>query len=158
MSARTVSLILVAAGALLTGSLFSLKKAGNRAGAVKCASNLREIQAAWRKGDGFDESLKGRLLVCPRWIGEVEPIVDGRRPALHDFPLSYEWVPWKLPVSTQARALLAFDQKANHSGGRNVVFTDGSVEFLEEAEFQKRLEAERQRFGDGPRVPEGKHP
>jgi len=137
-----------AGGAPSAWLVTSLKQAGDRAEAVHCVSNLRGIHGAWLKlGAGVEEGLKGKLLICPNGPPEPQVIVEGQPPS-EELPSSYELVPWKLPSSALADAILAFDRGLYHSGGRHFVFTDGSVQWLEEAEFQKRLEADRRRLGE----------
>lgn len=158
MRTRTVIILLAAGGALAAWLVTSPKQAGDRADAVLCVSNLREIYGAWLKlGAGVEEGLKGKLLICPNGPPEPQEIVEGQ-PPFEDFPSSYELVPWKLPSSARVDAILAFDRGLYHCAGRHVVFTDGSVRWLEEEEFQTRLEADRRRLGEVPPGEKEKRP
>jgi hypothetical protein len=136
---------------------------------TRCQSHLREInylgrmyvemghhdRYPWSEKGGIEslqviadenEGLRPDLFICPASpYVPSEPGADGkfRLDAEHS---SYEMVPWRLSPGDPEDALVAFDREPWHAGGRDVVFLDNSAEFLTEAEFGKKLEADRKRF------------
>ncbi len=161
-----VAVVGVAAGVAVP-SLMSAREAAND---VVCANNLREIYklgviyadssgarffpfspegslSAFRILANARESVSPRLFVCPRSFGSEEPAeVDGEgRFHLEAANCSYELSSRKLAPSDPGNIMLAFDRSPCHKGRRNVVFLDGSVQLVDEAEFQVKLQAERDR-------------
>jgi hypothetical protein len=97
----------------------------------------------------FHEGIRPELFVCRGSREEpAQPGPDGKF-TLDDANCSYEMVPWRVSPADPADTILAFDRSTAHHGGegRNVVHLDGSVEWLVEANFQSRLEKDRQRYG-----------
>jgi prepilin-type processing-associated H-X9-DG protein len=164
-SSNAASLGAAAVAAVAGATVVSLQRAQRSAYKVKCMSNLRGLHGfAYGMSldhgffpydaDGSLASLQsmvddapGELLpdyfICPE--GDETPAeTDDGEFVLDEETCSYETVPWKL--RNTAKAMLFFDRQPYHGGGRNVVFTDGSVLWLSEEEFQERLEEERERF------------
>src|SRR5262249_28471937 len=68
---------------------------------------------------------------------------------------AYELPPWRLEPKDSPDAILVFDHAPDHNGLRNVAQLGGRVQLLTEARFQKKLEADRKRFGA--RAPAGEN-
>lgn len=58
---------------------------------------------------------------------------------------SYLYVPG-LSVAHEPTAIVMFERKGNHAGGRNVLFGDGHVEWMSEEAFQRRWAEQRQKY------------
>ena len=67
--------------------------------------------------------------------------------SIEDHNCSYTWVPWRLSL-VDGVSLLLFDRAPHHKGGRNVAYTDGSIQFLSEEEFQTLYAEQKKRFED----------
>lgn len=93
------------------------------------------------------EGLRPELFVC-RASGIEPAMADEKgRFRLDAGHCSYEMVPWKLSLKDPPDAIFAYDRTPHAGRIRNVVFLDGSMEALDEAEFRKRFEADRARLG-----------
>ncbi len=162
-----VAVVSVAAGVAVP----SLMSARARAEDVSCMSNLREIQklamiTADMSGSAFypysekgsidafmmlvksHEGLPPGVFRClaARDMYEAANVDADGKFELSEKTCSYELVPWKVGLGGPIDALLAFDRTPCHRGSRNVIFAGGNVEEMDEAEFQKKLVAERERF------------
>jgi len=161
-------LVAVAAGSMVAGFLVpTLLKGREAAYDVQCMNNLKTLYGyaipySDKSGKGaFPYSPEGPLAALQALIdsdpeigpdafvctqgGEAKPRLEDGKVVLTDETCSYELVPWKLK-NTAAEAILFYDKTPCHHGKRNVLFVDGSVQALEENEFQSRLEKDRQRF------------
>jgi hypothetical protein len=161
----------VAAGAGVVAAIVMpvIVKARGQADAVKCQSNLREIQklaflyadsagnrflphspgggvAALQVLVDFHRGLDPGIFVCPRSEQEP-PSREGEKLKIDPSHSSYEMVSWKLSPSDPPYCILAFDRSPCHGGKRNVVYLDSSVDSLSEGEFQSKLSEQRERFG-----------
>ncbi len=84
----------------------------------------------------YSEGLKPALFVCPSWrLGEAE-VVDGRF-TLEDSTCSYTWPKMRISNSDPADSPISSDKyvfseedRNGHQRGRNVVFLDNSVEWI----------------------------
>jgi prepilin-type processing-associated H-X9-DG protein len=126
---------------------------------TSCAQNLREIQ---RLGmlyaemnhlfpcsetggiatlqvllDTANQEVSPARFICPASRLEPAMMDAGGKFRLDRDHCSYEMVPWKVFPSDAVDSLLAFDRTPCHSEGRNVVFLDGTLEFLQEAKFHE---------------------
>lgn len=132
---------------------------------VQCANNLKQLyMAALIYSDemgtrAFPYSPKGSLaslqilidsepgglrpevFVCPEGM-ESPAYVQGGTWTLQEDNCSYEIVSRKTKNTAPDRMLM-YDKRPHHKGGRNVIFTDGRIRFLQEDEFQKRWAKER---------------
>ncbi len=95
--------------------------------------------------DAFPDDVRPEDFVCPSGKESPASRVDGRL-SLTTESCSYEAVPWKLTLWEDA--ILYFDKKPYHGRGRGrrVVLASGTVLFVDEDTFQKRIEDERERF------------
>ncbi|MBI4605621.1 MAG: hypothetical protein HY721_26955, partial [Planctomycetes bacterium] len=163
-----VALAAVGAGAMMAGFLVpTLARGRGEALAVQCMNNLKQLYTfslAYSEdagGDAFpyspegsvaalrlliehdeDHQLPAKLFVCPEG-GHEAPAVEEGKVALTEETSSYEVVPWRLR-STTANAIFMYDKGPHHRGRRNVLFSDGSIQVLEEGEFQERLAREKE--------------
>jgi prepilin-type processing-associated H-X9-DG protein len=125
-----------------------------------CAQNLLQIgvrllmwskdhdgQLPTRLSDVFGESLKteGGLLVCPAAQPQVVP---------GGFSPSYGYVvaPGRRLFDAKPPLMLVFDGEPVHQGGRNVLFTDGDVQYIADDIFQKKLTEQLATLGEGAKV------
>ncbi len=87
------------------------------------------------------------VFICPGSDAEAPPATDvNGELVLTPENCSYETVPWKLRT-TERNAIWLYDKAQHHTRGRNVASTDGSVRFMDEETFQKRMSEDRKRFG-----------
>lgn len=162
-------LVGVAAAGIAAGFMMpSLSSGREEAYKVQCANNLKTLytfgmmygdrhQRAFPhspKGsvesfqlliDYFPDDFVSRIFICSGGEESEAAFVNGKV-ALSPESCSYEMVSWQLKV-TAREAIFIYDKAPHHGDGRNVVFTDGSVRFVDESEFQRCLEADRERFG-----------
>jgi prepilin-type processing-associated H-X9-DG protein len=124
---------------LFMASMQYSDKSGTRAHPNSPEGSLASLQIL---ADSDPESLPPQLFVCPESTEMPGALVDGKL-RLTEETCSYEMVPWK--VRNTAMGILLYDKSPCHAGGRNVVFSDGHVEYLKEADFQERLAQERAR-------------
>jgi hypothetical protein len=100
-----------------------------------------------------NQGLHPELFIClASGMNPAQPS-DGGRFQLDDRTCSFETVPWPIPVDSPVKSLLAFDRAPYHSGWRNVVFSDGATEAIEEKRFQQVLALEKQEFSRPVEVP-----
>jgi hypothetical protein len=168
-----------AAAAVVAGlTVPALMRGRAEALTVQCTNNLKQVHVVaalfaekkghWPYAEGdasktFNQlleteagaDLQPRVCMCPlsEAGGDPEYLPDARgaKFRLEAGSSSYEFVPWKIPVSTDRRAILVYDSEPRHHGQRVVGFTDGSVQVLDEAEFQEVLQGDREHFGKGTR-------
>jgi len=158
LGAISCILLPVAAGFLVP----TLMRGRGEAYKIQCASNLlhlfpRAISYSSRKGEGYfphspagsiaslqtmldadPEGMSPRMFLCPD--GDELPAqqaADGRF-RLSEETCSYEMTPRKIR-NTDAHRILLFDKAPRHRGGRNVLFSDGSMRWVAEPEFQRLL-------------------
>jgi hypothetical protein len=161
---------IVAAGAVGAGVLVpALLRGRGEANKHVCASNLWLLSAACMRysieaGKGFfphssegslaalraliefdSEGMNPRLFVCPE--GDEDPAEAGADGRFHldDGTCSYEIVPWRLRNTAQG-AILLYDRRPCHGGGRNVLLSGGGVEFMSEADFQAAFARDRETY------------
>ena len=110
------------------------------------------VSAFQSLADSLPEDFRPESFLCPSQDNPPGTVLDGRL-VLTEASCSYRMVPWKLkPMprwelkSDDANAMVFFDAKPCHRGGRLVVLLDGTVSRMDEDEFQARLEEERVRF------------
>jgi hypothetical protein len=170
LSILLVPVISVVAGFLVPTMM--MRSGPSRANVVRCQSNLREIQKLgmlfadtgnnrfypWSEKGGIaslqvlvdsTEGLRPGMFICP--ASRQEPLeVEGRKFQLDPEHSSYEMVPWRLSPSDPPDSIVVFDRQPWHHSqgqrGRNMVFIDNSVEFVDEVQFQKAYEKDRKRF------------
>ena len=160
----------IAAGVAMP--VFVAAPASQRATLPTCMSKLREIQKLgsmyadsegtqcypYSKDGGIaalqvlveaNDGLEPSLFICP---------VSGLQPATADavgkFKLdaahcSYEMFDVKVRPSDRANTIIVYDRTPCHDGKRCVVYIDSSVEVMDEAAFQKKLEEQRKRHSKG---------
>jgi prepilin-type processing-associated H-X9-DG protein len=116
-------------------------KSGTRAYPFSEEGSLASLQLLI---DFDPEGLEPRVFVC-RAHGGREPVKEGGKVVLSPDTTSYEVVPWKLR-NTALNAIWMYDREPAHNGGRNVLFSDGSVQWMSEGEFQRGLAENRERF------------
>lgn len=163
--------VLVATGvvSVVAGALVpALLRGRSAAQHVVCSSNLRQLYMfamaysdedpahtfPWSPegslaslqllADSMPSPVRPELFICPQ-DGTAPPSVVDEKVLLEEGGTSYEIVPWRLK-NTAASAILLHDNAPRHDGRRNVIFTDGSVMAMEEAEFQERFEEEREKY------------
>jgi hypothetical protein len=143
---------------------------------VECHSCLHEIYRlgmihAQGPGNGFypyspqggasalqvlvdeNQGLRPQLFICPASGMNAALPSDGGRFHLDDRTCSFETVPWRIPVNSAVKSLLAFDRAPHHSGWRNVVFSDGATEAIDEKRFHQVLAVQKQEFSRPVEVP-----
>lgn len=97
--------------------------------------------------DAFPEDFRPERFICGRGQDTPAAVVDGRL-TLTNESCSYGVVPWRLKDS-ERNAILSYDKRPHHRDGRLVVLTHGTILFMDEDTFQKRIEEERVRFSLG---------
>jgi hypothetical protein len=125
-----------------------------------CAMNLLDIgvrllqyagehegQLPAKLSDAFGAELKaeGGRLVCPSARPQVVP--GGYSPSY-----GYVAAPGKRLLEADPPVMLVFDGEPVHQDGRNVLSSNGEVEFLAEEVFQKRLAEQLATLGNGAKV------
>ena len=159
----------VGAAAFAAGFLVpTLQKGRGEAYAVQCQSNLKilythGIEYSDKSGTnvfpyseaGSVAALQALIDFRPDWIepalfscpshGGPAPAREGGRLVLTPDTTSYEVVPWRVSNRVDD-AIWLYDRAPVHEGHRNVLFSDGSVRQMDEAEFQKALAENRERF------------
>ncbi len=137
-----IVLIVLAIIAILAAMLLpALMRARQQARKAKCKSQLKMIglglhMFASDHEDKFPESLE-QLVTLKYLSGEQVLECPSRKGGA---PGESDYVYLKgLSLESGPEEPVAFDKKGNHPDGRNVLFVDGHVQWLEEAEFQKRF-------------------
>ena len=135
-----ILLVLLAIAAILAALLIpAIMNARRQAKRAMCASQLKMVGLALHMYAGdyqerFPESLEElselgylpaeEILQCPARKDRAPGEID------------YVYVKGLSPGS-RPNEPVAFDRRGNHRDGRNVLFVDGHVEILREAEFQR---------------------
>lgn len=119
-----------------------IRRARAAARRAVCASNLRQVGEALAR---YEADKGGEL---PSSLADLYPEYLAAKGAL-DCPgtevgTGYLYVTGLKPANVEKPELriVAFDRKGNHEDGRNVLFLDGHVTFLPEADFQQTLAAQ----------------
>ena len=141
----TSAIALVLLPVMLLPALGGAREQARRA---VCMSNLKQVglgYVMWTMDhdgqypsslkDLYPDSISGLgVFVCPSAEDEVTSAEE------IDEKGSYICVPVPgLSDDSRPDAVLAYDRKGNHSGGRNVFFVDGHVEWVSEDEFSELL-------------------
>jgi hypothetical protein len=180
LESTSATLVAVGGGAAVAAGFLvpALMRGRGEAYKLQCANNLKQlflagIEQADTSGtktfpfspegslaslqmlvDSDPAGLSPQLFVCPE--GHETPAVRGPDGSymLTEETCSYEIVARRMR-NTVADQILIYDKRPHHrlgrGSGRSVVFTDGSVRFLLEEEFQQLLPA---RWGEDGKAPE----
>ncbi|MFH1708085.1 MAG: hypothetical protein ABIF71_09220 [Planctomycetota bacterium] len=107
----------------------------------RCKNNLRQIGTACAMyAMSNDENYPPNLqAMVPDQIADTNLFMC---PACNMLD-SYVYLPG-LTANSPTKCILAFDRKGNHAKGRNVLFVDAHVEFMDEDAFLKRVAAMQQ--------------
>jgi len=152
--------LLIAQNAMMVSILLpALNSARERANRVKCAANLRGFGQASLL---YAQDHAGN---CPPDAGTLikENLLDVQQfacPTAHGAPLGLDKeqkIQWAnrnasyiyvagLTLNSPAHSILAYEKPANHGGqGMNVLFVDGSVQWMPISQAMKLLEDQKQR-------------
>ena len=160
------SLLAAAGGSMLAGFFVPTLLAGrSEAFKVQCANNMKQIYSLMLSYSGQHQNafpfspegaaqafqlvcneepgLSGKLFVCPEGHETAASADADGILRLEAANVSYE-PPRRRIKNTASGRMLLYDRAPHHRGGRMVLMTDGSVSWLEEAEFQQMLEREKQ--------------
>ena len=110
-------------------------------------SPIGSIASLQQLVDAFPEYFRPESFTCGSGQDTPAAVVDGRLTLTAEC-CSYEVVPWRLK-NGERNAILSYDKRPHHRKGRLVVLTHGTVLFMDEDTFQKRIEEERVRFSLG---------
>ena len=137
-----ILLVLLAIIAILAALLLpALMRARQEAEKARCRSNLKAVGLALHMyaadyDERFPESLK--QLVDLGYLARDEalqcPTRKGRAPG----EIDYVYIKG-LSLNSRPNEPIVFDRKGNHPDGRNVLFVDGHVEWLDEDTFQVKF-------------------
>lgn len=156
MTLATVELSLLFGGAILMPALCSPRDQSNQ---VKCAANMRMIFLAMddyaKKNNGLlpptlgalltGEDITSEIFVCPSSNQERAPGETGDAQAkLGQDPqryCSYTYVAagLKLDEAAQPPRVLLYEALSNHKVGMNVLYSDGTAEFLPESKAKQMI-------------------
>lgn len=149
-----VVLLIVPVIALLAAMLMpALSRARFVARRVACKANLHHITIGigmyrddhdqrWPEslGELYPEYVESReAFVCP--ADENPMTIEGRE-------CSYHYA-GRLPGGVPPMTIILYDKRGNHPGGRNALFADAHVEWLDEDEFHRRLERNLEKLEPG---------
>jgi hypothetical protein len=131
------SIVSLGAAAVIGGLLHPrLGTARTMAKRAQCMNNIRQI------GHALMMYAMDRDEKFPDSLDELTGFYLDRKalqcPEAPDPALSYHYLPG-LSTNAPWDAIIAFDRKGNHENGRNVLFSDVHVEFLDENEFRETL-------------------
>ena len=101
------------------------------------ASFQKMIDHFAKEGQG---GLAPKLFLCPEGHESEAEVDEDGRILLTEETCGYEIANRRIK-NTALNKILMYD-KHPHGGGRNVLMTDASIQFMQEAEFQRRLAAE----------------
>ena len=156
MTLATVEVSLLLLGAILMPALCTPREQSNQ---VKCAANMRMIFLAMedyaKKNNGLlpptlgallpCEDITSELFVCPSSNQERAPGDTGDAQAkLRQDPhryCSYIYVGagLKLDEAAQPPRVLLYEALSNHKVGMNVLYSDGTAEFLPESKAKQMI-------------------
>jgi len=152
-----LELMLVLLGSILMPALCSPREQTNQ---IKCAANMRMIFLATddyaKKNNGLlpptlgalltTEDITSEIFVCPssnqerapRDTGDAQAAELGRDPQRY---CSYIYVAAGLKLDEEARPprVLLYEALSNHKAGMNVLYSDGTAEFLPESKAQQMI-------------------
>ena len=151
-----LELMLVLLGSVLMPALCSPREQTNQ---VKCSANMRMIFLAMddyaKKNNGLlpptlgalltTEDITSEIFVCPSSNQERAPGETGEAQAeLGQDPqryCSYIYVAAGLKLDEEARPprVLLYEALSNHKAGMNVLYSDGTAEFLLESKAQQMI-------------------
>jgi prepilin-type processing-associated H-X9-DG protein len=159
------AIVIVALGVAVGAALVVpvLSEGRGHAHQVHCTNNLRQLYAALvdyaANNDGFPHSTDGSIaalnaflktkygrniapdiFICLQGAEFDSELDDDGLFELTEDTCSYELVPWK--TSPEKNSILLFDRNTHDDGTRNVLFTDGHVEVLDEFDFQEQMESD----------------
>lgn len=137
-----VVLILLAILAILAAMLLpALMRARQQAARARCKSHFKAVGLALHMYAGdynerFPESLKQVAELGYLFDEEALycPSVKARTPG----EIDYVYIKG-LSLNSRPNEPIAFDKKGNHPRGRNVLFVDGHVQWMNEATFQTKF-------------------
>ena len=123
----------------------ALPRAREEARKAVCKNNLKHIGLAMAiYANDFEDRF-------PPTLDDLVPLYVTERMLFHcpsdpSEEVSYLYLPG-LKVTDKPTDIVAFDRRGNHSGGRNVLFVDGHVEWMTEEAFQARWAAQKEKLG-----------
>jgi prepilin-type processing-associated H-X9-DG protein len=131
-----------AGGAMMAGMMLpALNTAREKARRVSCLSNLKQIGLACHVyADKHDGKFPPYLdVLFPDYLPDKKVLICPS--ASHEGKSGSSDYVYAAGGTTKAKdQILAYDNTGNHRGvGRNVLFTDGHVEWMMESTFQQRL-------------------
>lgn len=157
MTLSFVELVLLLIGSILMPAFCRPREQTNQ---VKCAANMRMIFLAMddyaKKNNGLlpptlgalltTEDITSEIFVCPSSNQERAPgdTADAQAAALGQDPqryCSYIYVAGglKLDEAAQPPRVLLYEALSNHKVGMNVLYSDGTAEFLPESKAQQLI-------------------
>ncbi len=131
-------------GVVAAMMLPALAKAREAARKAVCSSNLKIIGLALAiYANDHDDKYPLRLEdLLAGYLPDAEAL---QCPSDSSEERSYLYVPG-LSVAHEPTPIVVFERKGNHAGGRNVLYTDGHVEWMSEEVFQIRWAEQRQKY------------
>lgn len=157
MTLATVEVSLLFLGAILMPALCGPREQANQ---IKCAANMRMIFLAMddyaKKNNGLlpptldalltTEDITSEVFVCPSSIQERAPgdSAAAQAAALGQDPAnycSYIYLAGGLKLDEEAKPsrVLLYEALSNHKVGMNVLYSDGTAEFLPESKAQQLI-------------------
>jgi len=157
MTLSFVEIVLLLLGSILMPALCSPREQTNQ---IKCAANMRMIFLAMddyaKKNNGLlpptlgalltTEDITSEIFVCPSSNQERAPGDTGdaqaaelARDPQHYCSYIYVAAGLKLDEAAQPRRVLLYEALSNHKVGMNVLYSDGTAEFLLESKAQQMI-------------------